>query len=154
MSFNYLFKGPHAGPHQRNIKVCITGPLWGEFTSNAEKASMWWRHNGRVHIILDIVYTDLLMQTEYWKRSKVSISIYGAYMHANVRTIWVHTHAAYIHLVNALNRPPGLESNPSELDCKRRNNFRNILYKEQHEDLFYTGMTICCNSWRSGTDGF
>ena len=41
--------------HQRTIKVRITGPLWGEFTgdrwnfpqkaSNAEKASIWWRHH-------------------------------------------------------------------------------------------------------------
>ena len=44
-SFDCFFTA-HAGPHQRNIKVCITGPLWGEFTgdrwiqrtSNAEKS--------------------------------------------------------------------------------------------------------------------
>ena len=43
------------GPHRRIIKVCITGPLWGEFTHdrwipaqmarNAEKASIWCRHH-------------------------------------------------------------------------------------------------------------
>ena len=46
----------YAGPHLRNTKVRVTGPLWGEFTgdlwilpaqrsSDAEKASIWLRHH-------------------------------------------------------------------------------------------------------------
>ena len=49
----------YADPHQRNIKVRIIGPLWGEFTgdfptqkpSNAEKASIWWRHNVTTNMV-------------------------------------------------------------------------------------------------------
>ena len=49
-------------PHQRNIEVRITGPLWGEFTgefpaqrtSNAEKASIWWRHHATLHLQLPL----------------------------------------------------------------------------------------------------
>ena len=49
------FLTAYAEPHQRDLKVRITGPLWEEFiddrwiphtkASNAEKASIWWRHH-------------------------------------------------------------------------------------------------------------
>ena len=56
-----------ADPHQRNIKVRITGPLYGELTgefpaqrdSNLEKASIWWRHHRRSNDRI------LLIQTTY-----------------------------------------------------------------------------------------
>ena len=45
----------YADPHQRNIKIRITAPLWEEFTgdgdlpaqraSKAENASIWWRYH-------------------------------------------------------------------------------------------------------------
>ena len=55
----------YAGPHQRNIYVLITGPLWGELTgefpaqrvSNAEKDSIWWRHCDRsLYLAIHFLY--------------------------------------------------------------------------------------------------
>ena len=48
---NYVvFNRQSPAIRQSNIQIRITGPLCGDFPvqrdSNAEKASMWWRHHG------------------------------------------------------------------------------------------------------------
>ena len=63
----------YADPHQRNIKVCITGPLYGEFTgdrsipeqraSNGEKASIWWHYH--IKVMHGQFETSLFKQ--FWK---------------------------------------------------------------------------------------